>query len=182
MGPPLTQDEINGGDTDVNVDTTGNGDDANLMTIELEPAVSTAASPSTSGITALSSTRQQLPTNWLGEKNYILFAAILIGLFTGTNIAVFKTAVEFVREIMYGEGTIVLPMLSPALWNSVEGEMIVDSIKISEVVPTCLIPVFGGLFVGLLLKFGGDMPPGLRDTVKEGMSPFSSFTFSNWTF
>ena len=54
-------------------------------TVEKEKISTTASSTSTSGITAARSSRQ-LPNNWLGEKTYILFTAVLIGLFTGTNI------------------------------------------------------------------------------------------------
>jgi hypothetical protein len=39
-------------------------------------------------------------------------------------------------------------------------------LRISEILPIWLIPAIGGILVGLLLKFG-EMPPGLRDTVKE---------------
>lgn len=112
--------------------------------------------------------RRQLPTNWLGEKNYILFTAVLIGLFTGINIALFKTAVEFVREVLYGDG-INLQLVSPYLWNSGREEIRTLSLRLSEVLPISVIPAVGGLIVGLLLRFGGDMPPGLRDAVREGM-------------
>ena len=124
------------------------------------------ASASTSGITTRKSSRQ-LPTNWLGEKNYILFTAVLIGLFTGTNIAVFKSAVEFLREVLYGDG-IKLQVLSPYLYKSGGEEILTFSMRFSEIIPLSAIPALGGLFVGMLLRFGGDMPPGLRDAVKEG--------------
>jgi len=41
------------------------------------------------------------------------------------------------------------------------------SIRLSELLPLWATPVLGGLVVGALLRFGGEMPPGLRDTVKE---------------
>ncbi len=124
-----------------------------------------------------SSRRQQhLPINWLGEKNYILFTAVLIGVFTGINIAAFKTAVEFVREVLYGDG-VSLQLVSPYIWNSggVGGggeEFRTLSLRPSEVLPISVIPAVGGLIVGLLLRFSGDMPPGLRDAVREGMTLF----------
>ena len=120
---------------------------------------------------------RQLPSNWLGEKNYILFTAVLIGLFTGINIAVFKTAVEFVREVLYGDG-INLQLISPYLWNSGEDGIRTISIRFSEVLPISVIPAVGGLFVGILLRFGGDMPPGLRDAVREGMTYCQLFNFA----
>jgi hypothetical protein len=135
-----------------------------LASVPLDKA--STASASTSGITTRKSSRQ-LPTNWLGEKNYILFTAVLIGLFTGTNIAVFKSAVEFLREVLYGDG-IQLQGLSPFLWKSGGEEILTFSMKLSEVIPLSAIPALGGLFVGMLLRFGGEMPPGLRDAVKEG--------------
>lgn len=104
-----------------------------------------------------------LPTNWLGERGYILSTAALIGLATGTNIAVFKKAVECVREIMYGDGIEIPIWLHSA---AVDGEHYF--LKFSETIPFPLAPAVGGLIVGILLKLGGDMPPGLRDTVTEG--------------
>ena len=77
----------------------------------------------------------------------------MIGLLTGSNIACFKTAVEFVREALYGDGVELL-----------RGSDIL--LRISEMLPLWLIPAVGGILVGLLLTIG-DMPPGLRDTVKE---------------
>lgn len=130
------------------------------------PALASIASAASSGFAATSS--RQLPANWLGEKTYILFTAILIGLFTGTNIAVFKTAVEFVREVLYGDG-IKLPLINQMLWQSGGKDILTNYIKLSELLPLSTIPVVGGLLVGMLLRFGGEMPPGLRDTVKEGM-------------
>jgi hypothetical protein len=47
---------------------------------------------------------------------------------------------------------------------------------LSEVLPISVIPAVGGLIVGLLLRFGGDMPPGLRDAVREGMNVSFSMT------
>lgn len=126
------------------------------------------ASTSTSGITTTASSTRQLPTNWLGERTYILFTAILIGLFTGTSIAIFKTAVEVVREVFYGgsDDTKLQLLLSTVLGDS-GVEVIVDySSRLSEVLPRSAIPVVGGLIVGVILRFGG-VPPGLRDTVKE---------------
>ena len=181
MKPPLIQGELNG-------DATSTADEEQGLEIETEVVVTTVvdkeqiskstASTSTSGITASSSSRQ-LPTNWLGEKTYILFTATLIGLFTGTNIAIFKTVVEFVRRLFYsyqssssftydrtflplGEGSgdgLQLPVL----------EIQTFSMRLAEVLPLWAIPVLGGVIVGALLRWGGDMPPGLRDTVKEGM-------------
>ena len=145
--------------------------------IEKEKISSSVATTSTSGITATRSSRQ-LPTNWLGEKTYILFTAILIGLFTGTNIAIFKELVEFVRKILYAfkassftfERTF-LPLGESSDWIKLPfsgGEEILSfSVRLSELLPLWAIPVLGGVAVGGLLRFGGDMPPGLRDTVKE---------------
>ena len=113
-----------------------------------------------------SSAKRQLPSNWLGEKLYILSTAALIGILTGTNIAVFKTAVELVREALYGDG-ILLPFLNPSLWNELKSEDILTfTLRISEILPLWLIPTVGGVLVGVLLTLG-DIPPGLRDTVKE---------------
>jgi len=105
-----------------------------------------------------------LPSNWLGEKGYILSTAALIGLATGTNIAVFKKAVEFVREILYGDG-IEIPSWMYHNAGIFDGE---HYLKLSESIPVALAPAVGGLLVGILLKIGGDLPPGLRDTVTEG--------------
>mmetsp|Transcript_42979 Transcript_42979/g.75410 ORF Transcript_42979/g.75410 Transcript_42979/m.75410 type:complete len:565 (+) Transcript_42979:116-1810(+) len=166
MAPPLTQEDFIGEGTATDDD--GDNDESSIIEREEDlpaPTLASIASTSTSGFTATSSSRQ-LPANWLGEKTYILFTAILIGLFTGTNIAVFKTAVEFVREVLYGDG-IKLPLLSSMLGNSGGEEILTFSLRLSEVVPLSAIPVLGGLVVGMLLRFGGDMPPGLRDTVKE---------------
>jgi hypothetical protein len=135
-----------------------------MASVPLDKASTT--STSTSGITSPRSSRQ-LPTNWLGEKNYILFTAVLIGLFTGTNIAAFKSSVEFLREVLYGDG-IKLQVLSPYLYKSGGEEILTFSMRFSEIIPLSAIPALGGLFVGMLLRFGGDMPPGLRDAVKEG--------------
>lgn len=168
MAPPVIEEDLNG-DTIIDV-TANNGQlQSDSDDVQIEPLIPRPSSSSTStgGIISVSSTRQ-LPTNWLGEKSYILFTATLIGLFTGTNIAVFKTAVEFVREAMYGNG-IKLPMVSPLFWNSGGEEIFEISVKAREILPLSAIPVVGGLIVSALLRFGGDMPPGLRDTVREGM-------------
>lgn len=115
------------------------------------------------------SSSRTLPTNWLGEKVYILSTAALIGLTTGTNIAVFKKAVECVRSILYGDGIeIPSPIYDVFTTTSVgasEGE---HFLRLSETIPVALAPAVGGLLVGILLKVGGDLPPGLRDTVTEG--------------
>lgn len=114
-----------------------------------------------------SSSRQLLPTNWLGEKSYILFTAVLIGLCTGINIALFKSAIEFVREVLYGDG-IELQVLSPYLFTNGGKEILTYTLTFSEILPLSAIPAVGGLIVGILLRMGdGDMPPGLRDVVKE---------------
>ncbi|KAL9190279.1 hypothetical protein ACHAXT_007490 [Thalassiosira profunda] len=169
MAPPLIEEDLNGANGDA---TASDGEpvlevdmDVDMQTLTSAPddgKVRSYASTSTGGITEQSSSRQ-LPTNWLGEKTYILFTAVLIGLFTGTNIAVFKTAVEFVRQALYGDG-IELPHI---LLNSGGEEILTYSLRLSEVLPLSAIPVVGGLIVGALLRFGGEMPPGLRDTVKE---------------
>lgn len=138
MTPPVTQEVV-----DVNCEST-NGDDDDIMTASAIPVVIQSSPPIT---------RRQLPSNWLGEKLYILSTAALIGLLTGSNIACFKTAVEFVREALYGDGVELL-----------KGSDIL--FRISEMLPLWLIPAVGGVLVGLLLTIG-DMPPGLRDTVKE---------------
>lgn len=160
MAPPITQEELNGGS--ITKDTSSEKDVVPELDIEAElPVMATSVVVSTP-----SSTKRQLPSNWLGEKLYILSTAALIGILTGTNIAVFKTAVELVREALYGDG-IILPFLNPALWNELKGEDILTiTLRTSETIPIWLIPSFGGVLVGLLLTIG-DMPPGLRDTVKE---------------
>jgi len=179
MASPMLQEDMNG--------------DASLTDDEQYPNRDTVESPTSSQATITSDNkpsttttklksssrrRQPLPTNWLGEKNYILFTAVLIGLFTGINIAVFKTAVEFVREVLYGDG-INLQLISPYLWGGGGGgggsgdggeEIRTLSLRLSEVLPISVIPAVGGLIVGFLLRFGGDMPPGLRDAVREGMN------------
>lgn len=138
----------------------------------------TTISTSTGGITlttSSSSSSRQLPANWLFEKSYILFTAILIGLFTGTNIAVFKTGVEFLREALYGDG-LNLKRLAIERASETHPLVLLDDwgatipqsvLNLSENIPISCIPIIGGLIVGMLLKFGGEMPPGLRDTVKE---------------
>ena len=107
------------------------------------------SSASTGGLTEVPS--RQLPNNWLGEKTYILFTSVLIGLCTGTTIAIFKESVEFVRSALYGDGSSLPESFRPVL----------------EMLPLSAIPVLGALAVGGLLRAGGDFPPGLRDTVKE---------------
>ncbi|KAL7445760.1 hypothetical protein ACHAXH_008021 [Discostella pseudostelligera] len=169
MASPMLQEDMNG-------DAPLTDDEPNRDTVE-SPSSSRATIPSDNKVlsvaTKLKSSsrqrqRQPLPSNWLGEKNYILFTAVLIGLFTGINIAVFKTAVEFVREVLYGDG-LNLQLISPYLWGGGDGgeEIRTLSLRLSEVLPISVIPAVGGLIVGLLLRFGGDMPPGLRDAVRE---------------
>ena len=177
MVPPVTQEELNGGsitrDTPSVEDVAPDLDiEADLAPIPITFVASTdieadlAPIPITFVASTPSSTKRQLPSNWLGEKLYVLSTAALIGILTGTNIAVFKTAVELVREALYGDG-VILPFLNPALWNELKGEDILTiTLRISETIPIWLIPAFGGILVGLLLTIG-DMPPGLRDTVKE---------------
>ncbi|EJK75668.1 hypothetical protein THAOC_02603 [Thalassiosira oceanica] len=106
-------------------------------------------STSTGGLTDIPS--RQLPNNWLGEKTYILFSAVLIGLCTGLNISLFKEAVEFVRSALYGDGSSLPESFRPIL----------------EMLPLSAIPVLGAIAVGVILRVGGEFPPGLRDTVKE---------------
>ncbi len=160
MAPPVTQEELNG--SSITKDTrSGEAIVAELVAEADLPSMETSVI-----ISSPSSAKRQLPSNWLGEKLYILSTAALIGILTGTNIAVFKTAVELVRETLYGDG-IILPFLNPALWNELKGEEILTiTLRISETIPIWLIPAAGGILVGLLLKIG-EMPPGLRDTVKE---------------
>jgi len=164
MQSPLVQEDKNGDALSTDNENVTQENAPSLASVPLNKA--STASSSKSGITTLKSSRQ-LPTNWLGEKNYILFTAVLIGLFTGINIAVFKSAVEFLREVLYGDG-IQLQALSPFLWKSGGEEILTFSMKLSEIIPLSAIPALGGLFVGMLLRFGGEMPPGLRDAVKEG--------------
>mmetsp|Transcript_3088 Transcript_3088/g.6790 ORF Transcript_3088/g.6790 Transcript_3088/m.6790 type:complete len:722 (-) Transcript_3088:125-2290(-) len=170
MASPLIQEDGDGDATTTDVDdeksSKATDEDAPTLASIPDDKVQSYASTSTSGITATTASSRQLPNNWLGEKTYILFTAILIGLFTGTNIAVFKTVVEFVREVLYRDG-LKLPLLSQMLSNSGGEEILTFSLRLSEDLPRSAIPVVGGLIVGILLRFGGDMPPGLRDTVKE---------------
>ncbi len=151
MAPPVTQEDLNG--SSITEDTSSEKDVRVVPDLDVEadmPVMATSV----------------LPSNWLGEKLYILSTAALIGILTGTNIAVFKTAVELVREALYGDG-IILPFLNPVLWNELRGEDILTiTLRTSEIIPIWLIPAFGGVLVGLVLTIG-DMPPGLRDTVKE---------------
>eukprot|EP00986_Skeletonema_menzelii_P007860 scaffold3122_cov207-Skeletonema_menzelii.AAC.9 len=159
MAPPVAQEELNGG----SIIKVTPSEEAVVPDLVVEAELPIMA---TSIILTPSATNRQLPSNWLGEKLYILSTAALIGILTGTNIAVFKTAVELVREALYGDG-IILPFLNPTLWNELKGEEILTiTLRTSETIPIWLIPAFGGILVGLLLKIG-EMPPGLRDTVKE---------------
>ncbi|KAL7444061.1 hypothetical protein ACHAXM_009276 [Skeletonema potamos] len=161
MTPPVTQAELNG--DSISKATLVEEEVARDFDVDDDGDLTPVA---TSVVIAPSSTKRQLPSNWLGEKLYILSTAALIGIFTGTNIAVFKTAVELVREALYGDG-IILPFINPSLWDELKGEeILIFSLRISEILPIWLIPAIGGILVGLLLKFG-EMPPGLRDTVKE---------------
>lgn len=157
---PVTQEELNG--SSITKDNPSQEAIVPDLVAEADlPSIATSVIISTP-----SSAKRQLPSNWLGEKLYILSTAALIGILTGTNIAVFKTAVELVRETLYGDG-IILPFLNPALWNELKGEEILTiTLRFSETIPIWLIPAAGGILVGLLLKIG-EMPPGLRDTVKE---------------
>ena len=167
-------------------DTTTNEEDALLISSDknddenmIEPTTTTTTTTNTkSSLTSLSnvekqqstsSSVRQLPTNWLGEKSYILFTAVLIGLCTGINIALFKSAIEFVREVFYGDGIELQARLSPYLYTSMGGmEILTYTLRFSEILPLSAIPAVGGLIVGILLRMGnGDMPPGLRDVVKE---------------
>eukprot|EP00970_Alexandrium_tamarense_P020198 scaffold14955_cov193-Alexandrium_tamarense.AAC.3 len=154
VGPPLMQDIDNEIESD---DTTSNQEEYSSDTVGGIDTTTTIES------TTPTTTSRPLPTNWLGEKGYILSTAALIGLTTGTNIALFKTAVEYVREALYGDG-VELPLFLHAIGAD---DMVVLSLKVSENIPLWLTPAVGGLIVGLLLKVGGDMPPGLRDTVLE---------------
>lgn len=139
--------------------------EVDLTTASLEDAAAATSTDrlASQGINA----KRTLPSNWLGEKGYILSTAALIGLTTGTNIAVFKKAVECVREILYGDG-IEIPSWIYELFG---GAAYADEhfLRLSETIPVALAPAVGGLLVGILLKVGGDLPPGLRDTVTEGM-------------
>jgi hypothetical protein len=159
---------------DVNGDTKNsiNGDaintDGTMDLLSKESTSSLAQAPSLQSIAPPN--KRTLPSNWLGEKAYILSTAALIGLTTGTNIAVFKKAVEFVREILYGDG-IELPPRIYELFNGAEAAFSDEHVlRLSEIIPVALAPAVGGLLVGVLLKVGGDLPPGLRDTVTEGKS------------
>lgn len=151
MAPPVTQ-------VDVNRDSKAKDDDDEIL---LEGDVNKNVDDVTPA-----PTMRQLPSNWLGEKLYILSTAALIGILTGSNIALFKTSVEFVREALYGDG-IILPFLNPFLWDELKGaDVLIFSLTISEILPVWLIPAVGGILVGILLRIG-DMPPGLRDSVRE---------------
>lgn len=173
MASPMIEEDLNGNASPTDDDDDGGlyprRETKNTIPSSQDSIKSETVSSTTKLNTSSRRRRQQLPTNWLGEKNYILFTAVLIGLFTGINIALFKTAVEFVREVLYGDG-INLQLVSPYLWNSGEEEIRTLSLRLSEVLPISVIPAVGGLIVGLLFRFGGDMPPGLRDAVREGMT------------
>jgi len=119
MASPMLQEDMNGDASLTDDEQYPNGDTVESPTSSQSQATITSDNKLSSTTTKLKSSsrrRQPLPTNWLGEKNYILFTAVLIGLFTGINIAVFKTAVEFVREVLYGDG-INLQLISPYLWG-----------------------------------------------------------------
>mmetsp|Transcript_33793 Transcript_33793/g.69442 ORF Transcript_33793/g.69442 Transcript_33793/m.69442 type:complete len:795 (+) Transcript_33793:57-2441(+) len=143
-----------------------------LSALGVDKSLASLEGPSTAATDAVamlvqtrphSSDSRILPRNWLGEQIYILSTAALIGVCTGTNIAIFKKGVEFVRESLYGDG-ITFPLLVHSLGGE---ELMMYSLKMNDLFPVALIPAIGGLGVGILLKFGGDMPPGLRDTVRE---------------
>jgi hypothetical protein len=164
MVSPATRDRNNGANQSTNGEIVAEIDTVATIPQDLQ-VPSSAVALAASG--AMSSPNdpiiRTLPTNWLGERGYILSTAALIGLATGTNIAVFKKAVECVREIMYGDGIEIPIWLHSA---AVDGEHYI--LKFSETIPFPLAPAVGGLIVGILLKLGGEMPPGLRDTVTEG--------------
>ena len=77
------------------------------------------------------------------EKPFVLLNAAFIGLFTGGMISVFKLSVEELRRFILS-----LPLVENSITWAV-------------------IPVLGGLAVGLLLQFGGKLPPGLKGTIDE---------------
>jgi hypothetical protein len=149
-----------------------NGDKSADSTITL-PADDPMPLPTTSIIQQrtipqpIKTSSRALPSNWLGEKAYILSTAALIGLATGTNIAIFKKAVECVREILYGDG-LQIPSWIYDVFGSTEAIDGEHFLRLSEIIPVALAPAVGGLLVGVLLKVGGDLPPGLRDSVTEG--------------
>ena len=77
------------------------------------------------------------------QKQLITLAtASAIGVLTGVNIVLFKRAIEVMREFCYGDS------------------------YIANHFPLFSIPMIGGLAVGLVL-LGGELPPGLRQTVTE---------------
>jgi H+/Cl- antiporter ClcA len=93
-----------------------------------------------------------------GLETYVLTQAVLIGVLSGWAVGVFKLSIEGVRKLFYG-----LPCLAyhPAL--------------------LILVPMVGGLLVGLLSMLGS-FPPGLRGTVlavdkQQDSRPGRSFGF-----
>ncbi len=163
VSPPIKE--------DVNGDTNKSYKDVDNLDVTNDPLgkESVSSSAKAASLQPLASpNKRTLPRNWLGEKGYVLSTAALIGLATGTNIAVFKKAVELVREILYGDG-IELPAWIDELYIGAGSAFSEEHfLKLSEIIPVALAPAVGGLLVGVLLKVGGDMPPGLRDTVTEG--------------
>ncbi|KAL7482673.1 hypothetical protein ACHAW6_008332 [Cyclotella cf. meneghiniana] len=163
MVSPALRDKNNGANQSTNGEIVAEIESVEKIPQDLQVPSSTVALAAAGAIsTPNDPITRTLPTNWLGERGYILSTAALIGLATGTNIAVFKKAVECVREIMYGDGIEIPTWLHSA---AVDGEHYF--LKFSETIPFPLAPAVGGLIVGILLKLGGDMPPGLRDTVTE---------------
>ena len=75
---------------------------------------------------------------------------------------------ECVRSILYGDGIAIPSFVYDAL--PLGGATTYDQhfLTLSSSIPVALAPAVGGLLVGILLRIGGDLPPGLRDTVMEG--------------
>lgn len=75
------------------------------------------------------------------ENLYILSVSGLVGILSGLAIVVFKTLIQLIREVCY-----------------------TDAIAANF---TVLLPMVGGIGVGLLVLFFGEFAPGLRGTIRE---------------
>lgn len=82
------------------------------------------------------------------ENIYILSVSALVGILSGLAIVVFKSLIQLIRETCYGDSS---------------GEVLMSAGGGS----TLLLPVVGGLGVGVLIWIFGEFAPGLRGTIRE---------------